>query len=158
VIAAVPIVVLLLALVLVLGGGESSIYIALGSVGWVVYMRIVRAEVLVAREQDYVYAARAGGLSTPRVIVRHLVPNVLSQAVTFAMLDVVNVLSLVVFIGYLGFGIQPPTPEWGGMISEGQALLQTHWQIATFPGLAVVLTGFGFALLGDGLRDVWRAR
>jgi peptide/nickel transport system permease protein len=158
VIAAVPLVVLLLVLVLVLGGGESSFYVALGSVGWVVYMRIVRAEVLVAREHDYIGAARAGGVSTRRVIFRHLLPNVLSQAVTFAMLDVVNVLSLVVFVGYLGFGIEPPTPEWGGMISEGQTLLQTHWQLSTFPGLAVVITGFGFALLGDGLRDAWRSR
>jgi peptide/nickel transport system permease protein len=154
VISSIPTIILMLAMVFVLGQRESALYIAIASIGWVAYARIVRAEVIVARDQEYVLAARAGGLSNVRVLFRHILPNVLTQAIAFAMLDVVNVIALIVFVGYLGLGVQPPTPEWGAMIADGQTLLQTNWQLTTFPGVMVVLTGLGFALAGDGLQDL----
>jgi peptide/nickel transport system permease protein len=156
VISAIPTVVLLLALLFVLGARESSMYVAFAALGWVAYMRIVRAEVIAVRGQDYVLAARAGGLPRRRVMRRHILPNVISQALTFSMLDVVNVIGLIVFVGFVNLGIQPPTPEWGVMMSEGAPLLQTHWELTTLPGVAVVIVGLGFALIGDGLRETWR--
>lgn len=156
VVAAIPVTVLVIALVFVLGQGETSIYVAFAAIGWVAYARIVRAEVLVARKQDYVLAARAAGLRPTRILRRHILPNALTQAVTFAMTDVVNVILAIVVLGFLGLGIAPPTPEWGGMIAEGQTMLQSKWHISTLPGLAVVFTGLGFALMGDGLADLLR--
>jgi peptide/nickel transport system permease protein len=155
-VAAIPVTVLVIALVFVLGQGESSIYLAFAIIGWVAYARIVRAEVLIAKSQDYVVAARLAGLSSMRVLVRHVLPNAMTQATTFAMTDVVNVMLAIVVLGFLGLGIAPPTPEWGAMISDGQAHLQTRWQLATLPGLAVLITGLGFALIGDGLNDLLR--
>lgn len=154
VISAIPTLVLLLALLLVLGARESSMYVAFAALGWVAYMRIVRAEVIAVRSQDYVLAARAGGLPRRRVVRRHILPNVVSQALTFSMLDVVNVIGLIVFVGFVNLGIQPPTPEWGVMMSDGAPLLQTHWELTTLPGIAVVIVGLGFALIGDGLREM----
>ncbi len=108
------------------------------------------------RESDYVAAARGGGLSHARVIFRHVLPNTITQAVVYVMNDIVLVIVAVVTLGYLGLGIQPPTPDWGTMISDGQQFLTTHWTLATLPGIAVVLIGLGLSLLGDGLADVLR--
>lgn len=157
VVVAFPFYVLVIALVAVLGSGERSIYIAITLVGWVSYARIVRGEVLVARQQDWVSAARSSGLSAPRVMVRHLLPNVVTQALVYAMSDVVQDILAIVTLSYLGLGIQPPTPEWGSMIEQGQSFLPTsHWQLATVPGLAVVVVGIALSLLGDGLADALR--
>lgn len=158
IVAAIPVTVLVIALVFVLGQGELSIYVAFTIIGWVAYARIVRAEVVVAKAQDYVVAARVAGLSSTRVLGRHVLPNAATQAITFAMTDVVNVMLAIVVLGFLGLGIAPPTPEWGAMMSDGQALLQTKWQLATLPGLAVLITGLGFALIGDGLADLLRRK
>jgi peptide/nickel transport system permease protein len=158
IVAAIPVTVLVIALVFVLGQGELSIYVAFTIIGWVAYARIVRAEVVVAKAQDYVIAARVAGLSPRRVLTRHVLPNAVTQAITFAMTDVVNVMLAIVVLGFLGLGIAPPTPEWGAMMSDGQALLQTRWQLATLPGLAVLITGLGFALTGDGLADLLRRK
>jgi peptide/nickel transport system permease protein len=146
----------LIALVFALGPGERSIYIAITIVGWVSYARIVRAEVLVAKEQEYVLAARAGGVSTRRILARHLLPNVITQAIIFSTSDIVLDILAIVTLGYLGLGIPPPTPDWGRMIYYGQQFITTHWQLAAIPGLAVVVTGIGLALLGDGLSDLLR--
>ena len=102
--------------------------------------------------------ARGGGLSDLRVMARHVLPNTVTQAIVYMMSDVVLVIVAVVTLGYLGLGIQPPTADWGAMISDGQQFLTTHWELATFPGIAVVLTGIGLSLLGDGLADVLRPR
>ncbi len=114
-----PFYVLVIALVFVLGPGERSIYIAITIVGWVSYARIIRAEVLVAKQQDYVLAARSAGFSTPRIILRHLLPNVITQAIVFATADVVLDILAIVTLGYLGLGI-PPTADLGSMINDGQ--------------------------------------
>ncbi len=156
VVVAFPFYVLVIALVFVLGPGSRSIYIAITVVGWVSYARIVRSEVLVAKRQEYVLAAQSGGLSNLRIMGRHLLPNVISQAIVYAMSDIVQDILAIVTLGYFGLGIPPPTAEWGSMINDGQNFLSTHWQLTTIPGLAVVVVGFGLSLIGDGLADVLR--
>jgi peptide/nickel transport system permease protein len=149
-VVAFPFFVLVIALVFALGSGTSSIYIAITLVGWVAYARIVRGEVLVAKEQEYALAARASGLPTWRILLRHLLPNVMLQAFVFAMSDVVLCILAIVTLGYLGLGVPPPTPDWGSMIQEGQAFILTKWYLAAVPGLAVVVTGLSLALIADG--------
>jgi peptide/nickel transport system permease protein len=146
-----PFYVLVIAVVFALGAGVGSIFIAITAVAWVSYTRIVRGEVLVAKRRGYVEAARAAGLSTPRILIRHLTPNVLGQAVIYAMSDIVLTILAVVTLGYLGLGVQPPTPEWGAMMASGEPYLSIHPLLATAPGIAVVLTGLALSLIGDGL-------
>src|SRR5579875_217997 len=156
VVVAFPFYVLLLLWVFVLGPGSGSIGIAITAVSWVSYPRIVRGETLVARSQEYVLAAKVGGLGNLRVILRHILPNVITQAIVFAMSDIVLDLLAIVTLGYLGLGVRPPTPDWGDMMASGQQFLSTHWELTTIPGLAVALTGLGLSLLGDGLADALR--
>jgi peptide/nickel transport system permease protein len=156
IVVAFPFYVLIIALVFVLGPGERSIYIAITAVGWVSYARIIRGEILVAKRQEYVLAAQSGGLSNLRIMGRHLLPNVITQAIIYAMSDIVQDILAIVTLSYLGLGIQPPTPDWGTMISNGQNFLTTHWQLTTLPGLAVVITGLALSLIGDGLADLLR--
>jgi len=156
VVVAFPFYVLLIALVFVLGPGARSIYIAITLVGWVSYARIVRGEILVAKRQEYVLAAQSAGLSNTRIMGRHLLPNVISQAIIYGMSDIVQDILAIVTLGYLGLGIPPPAAEWGSMINGGQNFLSTHWELTTFPGLAVILVGLGLSLIGDGLADILR--
>jgi len=156
IVVAFPFFVLIIALVFVLGPGQRSIYVAITLVGWVSYARIIRGEILVAKRQEYVLAARSGGLSSLRIMGRHLLPNVITQAIVYAMSDIVQDILAIVTLSYLGLGIQPPTPDWGTMISDGQNFLTTHWQLTTIPGIAVVITGLALSLVGDGLADLLR--
>jgi len=156
IVLAFPFYVLIIALVFVLGPGERSIYIAITAVGWVSYARIVRGEILVAKRQDYVTAARSGGLGDLRIMGRHLLPNVITQAFVYAMSDIVQDILAIVTLGYFGLGIPPPTADLGSMINDGQNFLSTHWQLTTIPGLAVVVVGLGLSLVGDGLADLLR--
>jgi peptide/nickel transport system permease protein len=156
VVVAFPFYVLLIALVFVLGPGERSIYIAITIVGWVSYARLVRAEILVAKRQEYVLAAQGGGLSNLRIMGHHLLPNVISQSIVYGMSDIVQDILAIVTLGYFGLGIPPPTAEWGSMINEGQNFLSTHWELTTIPGIAVVIVGLGLSLIGDGLADLLR--
>jgi peptide/nickel transport system permease protein len=149
-----PFYVLVIVLVFVFGSGEKSIYLAIAAVSWVAYAKIMRGELLVAKKQDYVVAARLGGMSHGRILVKHIAPNVLAQAVIYAMSDIVLDILAIVTLGYLGLGIAPPTPEWGSMILDGQEFITTQWLQATIPGLAVVVTSLGLSLLGDGLSDL----
>jgi len=151
IVVAFPFYVLVIAVVFALGAGVGSIFIAITAVAWVSYTRIIRGEVLVAKRLGYVQAARAAGLSTPRILIRHLTPNVLGQAVVYAMSDIILTILAVVTLGYLGLGVQPPTPEWGAMMQTGEAYLSIHPLLATAPGIAVVLTGLALSLIGDGL-------
>src|SRR3954470_4027791 len=156
IVVAFPFYVLIIALVFALGPGTRSIYIAITIVGWVSYTRILRGEVIVAKRREYVLAARAAGLSTPRILFRHLLPNTITQAIVFAMSDIVLGILGVVTLVYLGLGVQPTTPDWGRMIADGQSFLTTHWELSTIPGVAVVFTAFGLSLLADGLADLLR--
>ena len=156
IVVAFPFYVLVIALVFVLGPGQRSIYIAITLVGWVSYARIIRSEILVAKRQDYVLAAQSGGLSAVRIMARHLLPNVVSQAIIYGMSDIVQDILAIVALGYFGLGIPPPTPDLGSMINDGQNFMTTHWQLTTFPGLIVVLVGLSLSLIGDGLADIIR--
>ena len=156
VVVAIPFYVLVIALVFALGAGARSIYIAITLVGWVSYARIIRGEILVAKRQEYILAAQAAGFRDFRIIARHLLPNVITQAIVYAMSDIVLDILAIVTLGYLGLGIQPPTPDWGGMIADGQAFLTTKWELSTIPGVVVVITALGLSLIGDGLADLLR--
>jgi peptide/nickel transport system permease protein len=151
VVVAFPFYVLVIAVVFALGPGIKSIFIAITAVGWVSYTRIVRGEVLVAKRIGYVQAARAAGLSTPRILLRHLTPNVLTQSLIYAMSDIVLTILAIVTLGFLGLGVQPPTAEWGGMMQAGENFLSIKPLLVTAPGVAVVLTGLALSLIGDGL-------
>jgi peptide/nickel transport system permease protein len=154
VVVAFPFYVLVMLLVFLLGPGTGSIIIAITVVSWVSYARIVRGATLVAKNQEYVLATKAGGFSTSRIVLRHIVPNVVTQAIVFATSDIVLDILAIVTLGYLGLGIPPPTPDWGEMMASGQQFLTTHWELSTIPGIAVVLTGLGLSLLGDGLAEI----
>jgi peptide/nickel transport system permease protein len=148
-----PFLVLVIALVFAMGPGTTSIYTAITLVGWVAYCRIVRGQVLVAKEQEYAMAAKASGLPTWRILLRHLLPNVILQAIIFSMSDIVLTLLAIVTLGYLGLGVPPPTPDWGSMIQEGQQFILTKWYMSTIPGLAIVITGLALALIADGIVE-----
>jgi peptide/nickel transport system permease protein len=156
VVQAFPFYVLLIALVFAVGTGAIGIYVAMALVAWVAYARIIRGEVATAKRQEYVLAARAAGFSDARILGRHIFPNVVTQAIVYAMSDIVVIILGIVTLNYLGLGFPPPTPDWGAMIFDGQSYLTTHPLQATIPGLAVVVTGIGLSLLGDGLADLLR--
>jgi peptide/nickel transport system permease protein len=158
VLVAFPFYVLVIALVFVVGTGTRGIYIAFAIADWVIYARIVRSATLVVRESEYVAAARVGGLGDRRILARHVLPNVVTQAIVYSMTDIVLVIVAIVTLGFLGLGVQPPTSDWGTMISDGQQFLTTHWMLATVPGIAVVVTGLSLSLIGDGLADALRSR
>jgi len=153
VVLAFPFLVLMLAIIAILGPGLTSFYIAITLVGWVSYARLVRAQVLVLKTSDFVVAARSLGFGRFRILFRHILPNCIAGSIVFSMSDVVLVVLSGSSISYLGLGVQPPTAEWGVMISEGQNFITTAWWITTFPGLAIVLMAFGFSLLADGLAE-----
>ncbi|HET6236605.1 MAG TPA: ABC transporter permease [Acetobacteraceae bacterium] len=157
VIITIPFVVLVIAIVAVLGPGLTNMYIAISAVGWIVYARLVRAEVLVQRRLDYVAAGRVMGYGAARIIFRHLLPNVAPPVVVYWMSDMALAILLGSSLGYLGLGAQPPTAEWGVQIADGKNFITTAWWMSIFPGLAIVLAGIGFSLAGDGLA-VWLRR
>jgi peptide/nickel transport system permease protein len=148
-----PFILLALAVIGVLGPSLRNIIIVVGVSGWVVYARIVRGEVLSLREREFVQAARAVGSPPGRVIARHLVPNAFAPWLVIATLDMARVIIVESALSFLGLGIPPPTPTWGGMLADGRVYMSTAWWLATFPGLAILVTVLGINLLGDGLRD-----
>jgi len=156
VVVAFPFFVLVIAIVAVLGPGLGNMYIAVAIVGWTAYARLIRGEVLVAKQADYVNAARVLGYSDVRILLRHLLPNVAGQALVFATSDFVLDILLGSSLGFLGLGARAPAPEWGVMIADGRDfIIQAPWTTA-FPGLAIVVVALAFSLLGDGLADLLR--
>lgn len=153
IVLAFPFLVLMLAIIAILGPGLMSFYIAMAMVGWVSYARLVRAQVLTLKHQDFILAARSLGYSHARILFVHLLPNALTSALVFSMSDCVLVLLSGAAVSYLGLGVQPPTAEWGVMVAEGQSFITTAWWITTLPGLSIVVLAMGFSLLADGLGD-----
>ena len=140
------------------GAGERGIYITFILVGWIVFARVVRGLSASFRNQEWVASAQTLGLPGVKIILRHLLPNVLPQAVVVLMTDMIGLLVAIVTLGYLGIGITPPTSDWGTMISDGQPFITTAWWLSAVPGFAVVYTGIALSLLGDGLADIWRKK
>jgi peptide/nickel transport system permease protein len=129
------------------------VVVVLGLTGWMGTSRIVRGEVLSLREREFVQAARALGMGDLRIIVRHVIPNTMAPVIVSATLGIGLTILTEASLSFLGLGVQPPTPSWGNMVADGRDALTEAWWIATFPGLAIVLTVVAFNLLGDGLRD-----
>ncbi len=140
------------------GAGAKGIYITFMLVGWIVFARVTRGLAASLREQEWIASAQTLGLPGWRILLRHLLPNILPQAVVVLMTDMVGVLVAIVTLGYLGIGIAPPTPDWGTMIADGQSFMTTAWWLSAVPGFAVVYTGIALSLLGDGLADLWRRK
>jgi peptide/nickel transport system permease protein len=153
-----PLLVLVIAIVAVLGPGLNNMYVAFGIVYWVFYARLVAAEMALQRRLDYAAAARVMGYGDARIILRHLMPNVVTIALVYWMTDMALAILVGSSLGYLGLGVQPPAAEWGVLIAGGKNYMSTGWWISIFPGLAIVLTGLGFSLLGDGLADLLRPK
>jgi peptide/nickel transport system permease protein len=151
-----PFLVLIIAIIAMLGPSIFNMFVAIWITSWVAYARIMRAQVIVAKKQQYVLAARALGYSRTRVMFRHILPNTASAVIIFSMVDAIGNIILAASLGFLGLGAQPPTPEWGTMISDGQNYMLTAWWLTTLPGLAVVFVGVAFSLIGDGLADLLR--
>ena len=152
-----PFLVLIIAIIAMLGPSIFNMFIAIWITSWVSYARIMRAQTVVAKKQQYVLAARALGYGPLRVMFRHILPNTASAVIIFSMVDAVGNIILAASLGFLGLGAQPPSPEWGAMISDGQNYILSSWWLATMPGLAVVFVGVAFSLIGDGLADLLRA-
>ena len=148
-----PFYVIALALVAFLGAGVWAVLVTFALVAWVNYAKVVSAVAAGFVNEPWVAAARSGGLSHGRVITKHMLPNAIPQIVVILVNDIVFVILAVVTLSYLGLGIQPPTPDWGAMISDGQAFLSTRPWLVLFPGAAILVTGIGFSLLADGVAD-----
>lgn len=153
VVLAFPMIVLVLAFVGVFGPGLAGAYAAVIIVGWSVYARVSRGEILRLREQQYMLAAETLGFSRWRIVLRHGIPNLIRPNLVFSMSDMVLNILLLSSLSYFGLGVKAPAAEWGEMIAEGQAYLQSAWWVATMPGLMIILAGVGFSLIGDGLGD-----
>lgn len=153
-----PFMVLAIILSAIIGNGVKILLIASWMVAWREYARLIRAEVLVQKNSEYVQAAISLGYSNSRVMFRHILPNVISSAVVYAASDVVICMMSAASLSFLGLGVQAPTPEWGAIISSGKDFLGTAWWITVIPGLVLAFTGWGFSMIGDGLSDMLRAR
>jgi peptide/nickel transport system permease protein len=148
-----PFILLAIAVIGVLGASLKTIIIVIGVSSWVVYARVVRAAVLSLREREFVQAAQALGGRDGRVLLHHILPNAITPWLVVATLDMARVIVIESALSFLGLGVQPPTPTWGGMLADGRVYISTAWWLATFPGLAILVSVLGINLFGDGLRD-----
>ncbi|HLY23012.1 MAG TPA: nickel transporter permease [bacterium] len=149
-----PSLVLAMAISAILTPSLTNALIAITIVSWTSYARLARAQTLALRHRDYIEAARAQGAQDPRIVLRHLIPNAVAPLFVQATLEIGGVILTSAGLAFIGFGAQPPTPEWGIMVSEGRSFLMDQWWVATFPAVAILLLVLGFNLLGDGIRDV----
>ncbi len=149
-----PLLALAISIVAVLGPGLANLILVMGVTGWVLFARIVRAEVLSLRQREYVQAARALGAGDARILLRAVLPNVMASVTVIAAFTFAQMIIVESSLSFLGLGVQPPTPSWGGMLNDARGYLQVAWWPATFPGLALTLTVLGVNLLGDWLRDL----
>ena len=148
-----PGILLAIALVAVLGPSLNNVILALATIGWVGYARLVRGQVLKVREMEYVTAAKALGAKSPRVIIRHVLPNVINPVIVMATLGLAGAILSEAALSFLGLGVQPPTPSWGAMLTAGRRYLGLANHLAIFPGAAIMAAVMGLNFLGDGLID-----
>ena len=149
-----PFILLAIGIIAVLGPSFPTLVVVIGLSGWVSYARILRSQVLVLRSREFVESIHALGGSLLRVILRHVLPNVLSTIVVIATLELARAIVLEATLSFLGLGIQPPTPSWGGMVQEGREYLDSAWWISTCPGLVLMITSIVVSRTGDWLRDL----
>ncbi|MCC8080045.1 MAG: ABC transporter permease [Oscillospiraceae bacterium] len=154
---AIPFLIMVIAIVAILGPGIRNMLIAMWAVGWKEYTRLIRSEVLVAKQSEYVQSAKTMGYSDLRIMLRHIMPNVISSAIVYAASDIVMCMGTAASLSYLGLGVQAPTPEWGAIINGGKTFFTTAWWITLIPGAALAIVGWGFSMLGDGLSDLLRS-
>ncbi len=149
-----PFILLAIALVAVLGGGLFNVILVLGIGSWVPYARLVRGQALSARQQEYVLAARTIGARDSAILFRHLLPNVVTPAIVIATFGIAAAIIGEATLSFLGVGIRPPTPTWGNMLADGRAYVGSAWWLATFPGVAILITVLSINMIGDWVRDV----
>jgi peptide/nickel transport system permease protein len=149
-----PFILLVLVINAVIGTGLKNIIISLVIGGWVVYARVVRSEVLALREKEFIISCVSTGVPRWEIIVKHIVPNLFTPIIVLSSLQVATFIIAEASVSFLGFGVQPPTPAWGNMLSEGKDYIFSSWWLITFPGVAIVTTALGVNLFGDWLRDV----
>lgn len=149
-----PFILMALAMISILGSSVMLIILVISMRLWVIYARVVRGNVLSLRETEYVVAAKAMGGSSMRIILQHLLPNVLPPVIIIGSLYLGRMIIIEAGLSFLGLGVPPPTPTWGGLLAEGRSYLYVAWWIVTFPGLAITFTVLGTNLVGDWLRDV----
>ena len=149
-----PFILLAMTLVIVLGASMQNVILALGLSNWPIFARVARVETRKLREQDFVVAARAQGLSNRRIIFKHILNNLIAAMLVIATVEVARSIIRETFLSFLGLGVQPPNPSWGLMVAEGRAYILTVWWLSTLPGVAIFLSCLGINLLGDGLRDL----
>lgn len=148
-----PLLALLIVLAAVLGASLTTTVIVIGATTWARFARVVRADVLSLKEVDFITASRAVGVSDARIIFRHIVPNILGPVIVLASLGVGGIIILESALSFLGLGIRPPNPSWGGTLSDGRDLIRQYPHITTYPGVMIFLTVLAFNLFGDGVRD-----
>lgn len=148
-----PFLILVIAIMTILGPGLTNLYFAVGIVGWIPYARIVRGETLATRNLEYVQAARSMGCTTPRIMLRHIMPNVIAPALIYVFTGMVLAILTGATLSFFGLGPQPPTPEWGAMIAEGRQFLLLAWWMTTLPGIALLIVGVALSLIADGLAE-----
>lgn len=153
-----PFTILVIAIITILGTGTINLYIALWLVGWMSYARLVRAEVLKLKKAEFIEAARVAGFSDARILLRHILPNVVSSSIVFAASDMVMCMLTGASMSFLGLGVQPPTPEWGAILNEGRTYISYASWMTFFPGLVLATTGVGLSLLGDSMTDILRRK
>jgi peptide/nickel transport system permease protein len=149
-----PFILLAIGIIAVLGPSFTTLIVVIGLSGWVSYARILRSQVLGLRSREFVEAVHALGGSVLRIMWKHVLPNVLSSLVVIATLELARAIVLEATLSFLGLGIQPPTPSWGGMVQEGREYLDSAWWISTFPGILLMATSIVVSRTGDWLRDL----
>jgi peptide/nickel transport system permease protein len=148
-----PFILLAITIISVLGSGLTNLIMVLVITGWVQYTRLVRGQVLSVKRNQYVEAAQVAGAEDSRIIVRHILPNIIAPIVILATLQVAFVLLTEAALNFLGLGVDPSTPTWGAMVNDGRLYIYNAWWVITFPGLAIMLAVLGINMLGDWLRD-----
>jgi peptide/nickel transport system permease protein len=151
---ALPFLIVALTLVALLGSSLTVLILLAALAGWASYTRVTRGLALAAREQQYVVAARSAGAGPIRLLLRHILPNIAAPLIVLATMELTGIILLEASLSFLGFGVQPPTPAWGYMVSEGRQYLHTAWWVGVFPGVAIMLVTIAVSLTGDWLRDV----
>lgn len=153
-----PLILFALLVVAAVGPSVTNLVIVLGVASWTQYARIIRGQVLALREREFILSARAAGAGPLRMMIRHILPNVVTPVLVVGTLQLARIIVMDAALSFLGLGVQPPTPSWGRMLAEGRIYIESAWWVVTFPGLAIAFTVLSVNLVGDWLRDYFDPR